>query len=847
MKTAGFLDRFSSHLKNVIARAISLAVSMNYSEVTPLHLLLALYRQSGSLAAEIMTKLEFDKSIILAELRKNSPGVKSANQIPELDSKSRTALEKAMLMAHDYEHTHIGTEHLLMGLITCADARVERVLKRNTVKKKQLIDNLKAVFSNTSKFPSIEDFSDMIGRMPHLNQMSVPDSDTQNPLTSLTPMPVTKNNKNDSFSLFTLELTDPAIQKNIDPVIGRDREIERIINILARRTKNNPILVGEPGVGKTAIVEGLAKKITRGDVPDLLKEKKIFALDMSLLISDTIYRGEFESRLKQIIEQVAKNKQYILFIDEIHNIIGTGSNQGAMDAANILKPALARGQLRCIGATTLGEYKKYISSDPALERRYQEVLIQETTPEQTVDIISGIKKYYENYHNTLITDQAVKAAVRLSHKYIHDNFLPDKAIDLIDEASAAVRVKQKKNNLEKQKQSLLNRLGQAKEQKKCSIAQEKFSTAKKWKSEEEKITKKINQLDEKKSKNNKKMKKRVQEKEIIQIIAQRLNIDPKILSKNEWEQLGTLEKRLNTKIIGQEEAITQIVYNLQQSHLNIKNPEKPFASLLFVGPSGTGKTETAKILAREYFHDKDALIKLDMSEFSESHGVSKLLGSPAGYVGYNERNLFLEKLSKKPHSVILLDDFDKAHAGIKKLLLQILDQAYLTDNMGKKINFKHAIIILTTNCGTELFKSAEIGFNRDGGNTKVKKQIIDSRLKQKFGHELISRLDKVIVFHSLSRKKVEKIIENKIALLACRLEKEQSFILETDKKAIQKLAAHAFDPDLGARRVENILQERLHRLLIDLMANNAQIKEKSPAKKKIMLSVKQNKLEMHKI
>lgn len=825
------LDRFSTHLKNVVTKAIALANALNHREVTPSHLLICLAEEEGSVGAEILSKLEIKKEAIyrILDIKPNynkehpseSPTVTAT--IPPLDVETKSCLERAMLVAYERGHSHIGTEHLLWAIIKIKEPEIEALWDYFKINKETIGEQIENVLQSTSKFPDVDDVSGVMEQMQEMIEQNA-----GLPLSSATIVD-SKNKKRgmNAVDIFTTDLTNAKQQKNIDPVIGREKEIERLINILCRRHKNNPILVGEPGVGKTAIVEGLAKKISLGDVPDILKRKKILALDMPLLLAGTIYRGEFEARLKQIIDEIIKSPEVILFIDELHNIIGAGSSQGAMDAANILKPALARGQLRCIGATTIDEYKKHISSDPALERRFQSIQIDEPSKEQTIEILKGLKKYYEDFHHTIITPEAIAAAVRLSEKYIHDNFLPDKAIDLIDEACASVKVKQKSHPLENKRHKLLKETEELAMEKEKAVHEEKFEQALQLKKSLAESQSKLNKLENEIKKEKKIVKKKVDLKDIAHILETKLNINANIILANEWEELNTLGERLKKQIIGQDEVIKILVKNLRQANLGLRSAKKPLTSFLFVGPSGVGKTELAKILARELYHDEKAIIKLDMGEFSEQHGVSKLLGSPAGYIGYKDRNRFIDEIKKRPYCVVLFDEFDKAHKDVNKILMTILDEGELTDSTGKKTNFNHAIIILTTNLGAEYFKSAGIGFNKTTGysststlrhNQKTPSaDKIMNKLKEEFGAALLGRLDEICIFSPLSKEDVEKIIVNKIDNLNNQLKATRQMNVKPDQKALESLLIDSFNEDVGARNVDRMVEDVVQELVIKIL------------------------------
>ena len=820
------LDRFSTHLKNAVAKSMTLATSFGHDQVYPAHLLLALSEEVGSIASELLKKNKLDTEILQKILtdkpqtRKNDDKTAIAT-LPDLNLKSKQALEKAMLIAYEKSHNYIGTEHMLLGLIQGKDTDIMAILKACKIDHEQIISQIENALQNISNFPKMDEVSEMMNQIEDNLDNQKNQTGDEKPQPKQNPVENQNRTKQARFSaldVFTNDLTNKHNQKNINPVIGRDREIERVINILCRKTKNNPVLVGEPGVGKTAIAEGLAKKISEGDVPDILKGKKILSLDLTLLIAGTIYRGEFEARLKQVIDEVGKSPNCILFIDELHNIIGAGSSQGTMDAANILKPALARGQLRCIGATTIDEYKKHISNDPALERRFQAIDINEPNNEDTVKILHGIKKYYEDYHNTKITDEAIESAVNLSQRYVHDNFLPDKAIDLIDEACASVRAKQKSTPLQNKKQKLLADLDNYYDEKEEAILEEKFERAIEIKNIIKNIEKELNTVNKKIEKTKKGPKQNITSHEIAQILSTKLNIPIETILTNEWEELEKLPDNLKKQIIGQDKVIEQVVKKLRQAKLGLQNNKRPLASFLFVGPSGVGKTELAKVLAKELYHDDSALIKLDMSEFSEAHSTSKLLGSPAGYVGHKERNYFTDEIKKHPYCIVLLDEIDKAHNDVKKLLLQILDEGELSDSTGKKTYFHHAIIILTTNLGTEFFKSSGIGFiSNDISGTRQRDDKITSKLKEELSPALLNRLDSVCIFANLTEKNLEEIIKEKINRISEQLKQNHKLSISTQSDALAEMAKKSFSEDFGARQVEKIIQDTIQELIIEVL------------------------------
>lgn len=822
------LDNFSTHLKNVIARAISLAKNAGLPQVEPLHLLIALTEEPGSVVAELLQKnnfplIEFRRALAKREANSGSEG---SPTLPDLGPQASKIIERSLLVAFEMGHSYIGTEHLLLAVLENLDTALEQLFAGLKVDHAALRATVSASLETSGQTTAIDA---MIATMDNLAAENEPSSDhTHGPDHGATPNTGTKRKKQpeqSAIQYFTVNLTDSVVEKKLDPVIGRDSEINRVINILSRRTKNNPVLIGEPGVGKTAIVEGLAKRIKSGDVPDILRNKKILSLDLTLLIAGTIYRGEFEARLKQVIDELSHSPDTILFIDELHTIIGAGSNQGTLDAANILKPALARGQLHCIGATTYDEYKKYVASDPALERRFQPISVSEPTPVQTIAILSGVKKYYEEFHHVTITPGAVETAVELSNKYLHDSFQPDKALDLLDEAAAAVKVREHRRPTNKKLIQLEQEI-QAEEQKKTTaLKNSNLKAAEKAKKNILALEKKLKTLQKDLDKKITAHKINVTPADVVDTLATRLNIESKLLTSSEWDTVAELETLLSTRLIGQNTVIDQIVRVLKERYLGLGRKGKPFASFLFVGPSGVGKTEMAKLLAEGLYHDPHALIKLDMSEFAEAHSVAKILGSPAGYVGYKDKNRLFDELRRRPYSVILFDEIDKAHADVRKLLLQILDEGELTDSGGKKVHFNHAIVILTANIGAHLFKSSGIGFGNQTDPTNVEKKI-QSAAKEELGAAVVSRLDTIAVFSPLNHEHVQEIIRHEIARLSTELQTAREITIDPDKAVIQALATESFSPDLGARPVQRLIERLIPELVI------AKLKKQSATSKR---------------
>ncbi len=809
------LNRFTFHFKKVLIDAQNLAFNNGQKEIEPKDIFIALLNAKGSLGADVIIKQRIDnkywEEILKAKLKQTI--LEDITKFPQPSKETEKIIESSVSLAYRYKHKYIGTEHLLFSINESEDSKLKEMFTKAKLNSKSLKQHLEMIMKSTSKF------NDLTGEEIHKEVDSLLEDPEEESI----------------LDSFTVDLTNKEIQENIDPVIGREIEINRLIEILSRRTKNNPVLLGDAGVGKTAIIEGLAKRITEKKVPDVLINKKILNLDMSGLLAGTMYRGEFESRLRQIIDDISADEDNILFIDELHTIMGAGSTGGSLDAANILKPALARGSLRCIGATTFEEYKKHIETDRALERRFQTIVIDESSEDETYKILQGLKENYEKFHNVVITEQAIKQAVELSKRFLPDKQLPDKAIDLIDEAASRIKVKNTKKSYLKKIKEVKDNLEELKTTKHQAILDEDYELAKETRDEEEKKKKKLKSLKKKQEKDNKISLGSINENDIKEIISEITKIPLKDITKDNSKSLLKLEKNIGKNIFGQEKALNNISNSIRKAKTGLHDSNKPLASFMFLGPSGVGKTETAKELAKHIFGGSHNMLRIDMSEFSEKFNISKLIGAPAGYVGYNEGNKLTDVVKNKPYTLILFDEIEKAHKDVFNLLLPILEEGELTDASGRTINFRNCLIVMTSNIGLDKFnEQATMGFDTEKNKNNFKntsKKILKS-LNDYFPPEFLNRIDDNIVFEPISNQAGKQIIQKEIDELYNKLEKN-NINLELDNKVINKLLKKR-EKQEGARSLKRIVDKYLTNELSNI------ILKKKP--KKIKVNIEKNNI-----
>lgn len=800
------MQRFTDDAQRVLSFAQEAALELGHDYVGTEHVLIGLTKVKNGVAAKALEELNIvTEDIFEAVEEQVGRGNKKATSI-YMTPRVKNVLELAVQVANRMNHNYVGTEHILLGLLSDGGGVAVGILRAMNIRTDDIVEAIRHILGSSTN-----------GN--HSGQEGA-------------------NNNGDLGELtdFATDLNESAKQGKIDPVIGRDTEIQRVIQILSRRTKNNPVLIGEPGVGKTAIAEGLAQRIVNGNVPEILRNKRIISLSISSMLAGAKYRGEFEERLKKAIDEVQQHDDMIIFIDEIHTLVGAGATEGAMDAANILKPALARGEFQVIGATTLDEYKKHIEKDAALERRFQPVQVGEPNEEDALEILRGLRDRYEAFHKAKITDEALKAAVTLSSRYITDRFLPDKAIDVVDEAASKVRMKV--FSAAPDVKALEDRLNTVKKEKEAAVTSQDFEKAAKLRDEEQALVKEI---DDKKTvaKEESDQKLIVTEEDIASVVAQWTGIPVTKIAEEESETLLHLEDELHKRVIGQDDAVTAVAKAVRRARAGLKDPKRPIGSFLFLGPTGVGKTELARALASSLFGDESAMIRLDMSEYMEKHTVSRLVGAPPGYVGYEEGGQLTDAVRRKPYSVILLDEVEKAHADFFNILLQVLDDGRLTDSQGRTVDFRNTVIIMTSNLGAKALhkNSTELGFlapkkaeSHSNDSKKIdfkeaKKSVLDA-VKRHFRPEFLNRIDEMIVFHPLTEEDLTKIVTILMSDVIKRLG-ERDLHLEITPEAMKLLVKEGSDFTMGARPLKRAIQRLIEDPVSDLILKGEAIAGKT--------------------
>ena len=782
---------FTQKANEALNAAVTAAENLGHTYIGTEHLLLGLLTENGGMAYTVLAAkkvtLRAVEDIIRQSIGVGAPTVLSPD---DFTPRAKHIIDNAIVQSKNLSHTYTGTEHILMAIIREVNCAANEILARLSISPKELLIDLSKILGNSgAKNANQGEKSDKKSSTPTLEQ-------------------------------YGRDLTAYAMQGKIDPVIGRQKEIERVIQILSRRTKNNPCLIGEPGVGKTAIAEGLALKISTADVPEPLRDKRIISLDLTGMVAGTKYRGDFEERIKTAIEEVQKAGDVILFIDEMHTLIGAGSAEGAVDAANILKPALARGEMQVIGATTLEEYRKHIEKDAALERRFQPITVGEPSEEEAVEILKGLRDKYEAHHKVKITDDALIAAVKMSARYIGDRYLPDKAIDLIDEAASKVRLQA--YTAPPDLKEVEDKLKALSEEKASAVNAQEFERAAKLRDEEKELAKELEDIRRSWSEKNARITGEVGEQEIAAIVSSWTGIPIVKITQEESERLLNMEDELHRRIVGQHEAVSAVAKAIRRGRVGLKDPKRPTGSFIFLGPTGVGKTELCKTLAASMFGDENAMIRLDMSEYMEKHTVSRLVGSPPGYVGYEEGGQLTEKVRRRPYSVILFDEIEKAHPDVFNMLLQILEDGVLTDSQGRRVDFKNCVIIMTSNVGAKMItnKSGSLGFSADeNGGTLSQTRIHDAVMKElrnTFRPEFLNRVDDIIVFHQLTKADINEIALRMLDTLSKRV-KELEIGLSFTGAAVESIAGAGFDPVYGARPLRRAIQQKIEDKLSEEM------------------------------
>ena len=814
--------RFTQRAQQMMQLAQRIARDLNMPYVGTEHLLLALLKSTASVPEAVSSKMNFEDTVaeIQEELNERGDRETPAAARIELSPRAKKALETSVLESHRLGQNYVTVEHLWLALLGTDDGVSGQLLRRAGVDTSAAREQILAKMQESAGDAAPQTPPDRSALFQSIMREARARAGAKQQ----------QGSDKSALEQYSRDLTAAAERNELDPVIGRDNEIQRIIQILIRRTKNNPVLIGEPGVGKTAVVEGLAQRIAQGNVPDMLIGKRVLMLDMGSMVAGTKYRGEFEERMKNVMDELKQAGNVLLFMDELHTIIGAGASEGSLDAANILKPALSRGEIQCIGATTLDEYRKHIEKDAALERRFQPVTVGEPTPDEALSILTGLRDKYEAHHKVRITDGALEAAVKLSDRYIADRFLPDKAVDLMDEAASRVRIQACTAPLDVREQE--KRLEAVRIEKKEAISHQDFEKAAALRDQESTLTKEIEKKRAEWNRNQTTARDVVTEDDIAQVVSLWTGIPVSKMTEGEAHRLMKLEETLHSRVVGQDEAISAVARAIRRARAGLKDPKRPIGSFIFLGPTGVGKTELCRALGEAMFGDEDAVIRLDMSEFMEKHTVSRLVGSPPGYVGYEEGGQLTEAVRRKPYSVVLLDEIEKAHPDVFNILLQILEDGRLTDNTGRTVSFENTIVVMTSNAGAHtIATSRAMGFGAGGPRSledyEAMKDAVMKEVKDLFRPEFINRVDELIVFHALSEEDILKITDMMLRQVADRL-KERDITLTWDKSVREKLAKDGYDPKFGARPLRRLIQRTVEDTLSEaLLEGRVKLGEKA--------------------
>ena len=819
-------DNFSSRVKDVITYSKEEAIRLGHDFIGTEHLLLGILRDGGGKAIKILSALDIDLDFLRKKIEILSPPNPIMNYEENLRKnlhltrQAERALKTTFLEAKLFQGNSINTAHLLLCILRNENDPTTKLLEKLNLNYEVVKDQFKELISETN-----DDFEDISASSTYDEEEEKEDeSIEQNPFTVKSGSSKSKKSKTPVLDNFGRDLTAFASEGKLDPIIGRNKEIERVSQILSRRKKNNPLLIGEPGVGKSAIAEGLALRIIERKVSRLLYNKRVISLDLASVVAGTKYRGQFEERMKAVMNELEKNRDIILFIDEIHTIVGAGGAMGSLDASNMFKPALARGEIQCIGATTVDEYRKYIEKDGALERRFQKIMVEPTSIGETIEILQNIKDKYEDHHNVKYTDEAIEACVKLTDRYINDRNLPDKAIDAMDEAGSRIHI----TNMDVPKEiiELENKLENVREKKNSVVKNQKYEEAAKLRDDEKKLEKELLTQQEQWESELKKKREIVTDVNITEVVSLISGIPLKKIDNttNEKNIQFDLESKLKESIIGQNDAIDVVVNAIQRNQTGLKDPNKPIGSFIFLGQTGVGKTQLAKSLGEELFNSKDSLIRLDMSEYMEKFSVSRLIGAPPGYVGYEEGGQLSEKVRRKPYSIVLLDEVEKAHPDVFNMMLQVLDDGYLTDSVGRKVDFKNTVIIMTSNIGTRKLKDfgTGVGFDTDyrkKEKNKLSTEVLKKSLGKKFSPEFLNRIDEIVVFNELDKNEIEKIVKIEIKKFINRLS-EIEYKIQIDSKAISFLAIKGYNKEYGARPVKRAIQKFIEDEIAKMIVKN---------------------------